>query len=145
MKLSTRTMYGMRLMLCLGLKYGESVALLREIAEEENISEKYLSQIIIPLKSAGLINSTRGARGGYYLAKHPKDITVGDIFKILEGHLIIETEENFKEKIQSKTEKIAGELWDDLEKNFLLALDEKTLEELVVKCRDNEAIPMYNI
>ena len=79
MNISTRTRYGTRLMLELGLNYGKEPLLLREIAASQEISEKYLSQIIIPLKAAGLVNSFRGARGGYILAKPPKQITLNDI------------------------------------------------------------------
>lgn len=85
MKLSTRTRYGVRLMLNLANRYGEGPIYLREIADQEQISEKYLSQIIIPLRGGGLVHSTRGAHGGYALSKNPEEVTLKDIFDILEG------------------------------------------------------------
>jgi Rrf2 family protein len=85
MKLSTRTRYGMRLMLELAHKYGKGPVFLKEIAKQEAISEKYLSLIIIPLKAAGFVHSTRGAYGGYTLAKAPSEINLKEVVDILEG------------------------------------------------------------
>ena len=85
MKLSTRTRYGVRLMVALALNYGQSPIFLKDIAKGENISEKYLSLIIIPLRRIGLVNSIRGAYGGYRLAKEPSQITMKEIVDVLEG------------------------------------------------------------
>ena len=85
MKLSTRTRYGVRLMVALALNYGQSPIFLKDIAKGENISEKYLSLIIIPLRRIGLVNSVRGAYGGYRLAKEPSQITMKEIVDVLEG------------------------------------------------------------
>ena len=85
MKLSTRTRYGVRMMLDLACRYGNGPIYLKDIAAREDISEKYLSQIIIPLKSRGLVHATRGAHGGYSLAKPPAEITLWEIMEPLEG------------------------------------------------------------
>ena len=85
MKLSTRTRYGVRLMVALALNYGKEPVFLKDIAKGENISEKYLSLIIIPLRGVGLVNSIRGAHGGYNLAKEPSLITLKEIVDVLEG------------------------------------------------------------
>lgn len=85
MKLSTRTRYGVRLMMSLALNYGKGPVFLKDIAKSENISEKYLSLIIIPLRGIGLISSFRGAHGGYKLAKEPSLITLKEIVDVLEG------------------------------------------------------------
>ncbi|MHB8136995.1 MAG: RrF2 family transcriptional regulator [Smithellaceae bacterium] len=85
MKLSTRTRYGVRLMLVLADNYGKGPIFLKDIAKGENISEKYLSLIIIPLRGVGLVNSVRGAHGGYNLAKDPSNITLKEIVDVLEG------------------------------------------------------------
>ena len=69
MKLSTRARYGVRLMLALAKNYGQGSVFLREVAKSEEISEKYLSQIIIPLRGTGLVSSSRGVHGGYTLSK----------------------------------------------------------------------------
>jgi Rrf2 family cysteine metabolism transcriptional repressor len=85
MKLSTRGRYGVRMMLELALHYGEGPILLKDIAERQGISEKYLWQLINPLKTTGLVNSLRGAHGGYVLAKAPEAISLKAILQILEG------------------------------------------------------------
>jgi len=85
MKLSTRARYGVRLMLALAQNYGREPVYLKDIAKQEEISEKYLSLIIMPLRGIGLVNSVRGAYGGYNLAKDPSQITLKEIVDILEG------------------------------------------------------------
>jgi Rrf2 family protein len=85
MKLSTRARYGVRLMVELALNYGKGPVYLKDIAKGQNISEKYLSLIIIPLRGIGLVNSSRGAYGGYSLAKEPSQITMKEIVDVLEG------------------------------------------------------------
>ena len=85
MKLSTRTRYGVRLMVALAQNYGKDPVFLKDIARGENISEKYLSLIIIPLRGVNLVNSVRGAHGGYNLSKEPSQITLKEIVDVLEG------------------------------------------------------------
>ncbi|MFZ1036634.1 MAG: Rrf2 family transcriptional regulator [Smithella sp.] len=85
MKLSTRARYGVRLMVALAFNYDKGPVLLKDVAKGENISEKYLSLIVIPLRRIGLVNSIRGAHGGYLLAKDPSQITMKEIIDVLEG------------------------------------------------------------
>jgi len=74
MRLSTRARYGARFMLGLALHYGNGPRLLKDIAREQEISEKYLTQLVIPLKARGLIKASRGAHGGYTLAREPSRV-----------------------------------------------------------------------
>jgi Rrf2 family protein len=83
--MSTRGRYGVRLMVALALNYSSGITLLKVVARQEGISEKYLGQIIIPLKTAGLVVSQRGSHGGYSLARPPEDITVKDVVAAIEG------------------------------------------------------------
>src|SRR5512138_597369 len=87
MRISTRARYGLRLMLELALQHGKGPIFLKDIARSQDISEKYLSQIIIPLKASGLVTSFRGAHGGYILQGDPAGITVRQIVEVLEGDL----------------------------------------------------------
>ncbi len=87
MKLSTRTRYGLRLMLELALNYRQGPTHLKMVSQKENISEKYLGQIVIPLKSSGLIESIRGAQGGYELTREPETVSVAEIVEVLEGNI----------------------------------------------------------
>lgn len=74
-------------MLCLALNYNNGHIPLKQIAKQQEISEKYLEQIINPLTKAGLTKSYRGAQGGYSLTRDPSQITVGQILRVLEGSL----------------------------------------------------------
>ena len=85
MKLSTRSRYGTRMILDLAQHYGQGAVQLGEIAHRQNISLKYLEQIIRPLKKAGFVKSFRGAKGGHILNKPPKEVTVGEVVSVLEG------------------------------------------------------------
>jgi Rrf2 family protein len=85
MKISSRFRYGLRLLVDLAIHYEKGPVLLKNIAECEHISKKYLEQIVIALKIAGIIGATRGLKGGYYLTKAPSKIRVVDIYRILEG------------------------------------------------------------
>jgi Rrf2 family protein len=89
MKLSTKGRYGTRLMLDLALHRDGGLVLLKEIATRQEISQKYLSHLIVPLKAAGLVNSSRGAHGGYGLAKPPAEITLAEILRAVEGDLTL--------------------------------------------------------
>jgi Rrf2 family iron-sulfur cluster assembly transcriptional regulator len=85
MKLSTRSRYGTRLILDMARHYDQRPVQLGEIAKRQNISLKYLEQIIRPLKKADYIKSFRGSKGGHMLNKSPAEITVGEIVALLEG------------------------------------------------------------
>ena len=95
LKLSTRTRYGLRAILELASQYNEEPLQIKTIARRQNISRKYLEQLIATLKTAGLVRSIRGPKGGYLLAKSPASITLYDLFKTLEGAgAIVECLEN---------------------------------------------------
>lgn len=85
MKISTRGRYGLKAMVDIATNCKEGCVSLKSIAERTNLSECYLEQLIAPLKKAGLVKSTRGANGGYILAKSADDISVGDILRVVEG------------------------------------------------------------
>ena len=87
MKLSTRGRYGVRAMLELAMQAGQGPVPLRDLASRQEISAKYLEQLLIPLKGAGLVKSERGARGGYLLSTEPVNISLYDIVRSLEGPL----------------------------------------------------------
>ncbi len=87
MKLSTKSRYGLRVMLALAKEYKQNLVQLKDIAKREDLPEKYLEQIIISLKAANLVKSVRGAKGGYYLSKTPEKVTLREIVEKLEGPL----------------------------------------------------------
>jgi Rrf2 family transcriptional regulator, cysteine metabolism repressor len=82
---STKGEYGVRLMVQLGRHYGTGPASLAEIAAEEDLPRAYLEQLVMSLRDAGLVTSTRGARGGYQLARRPEETKIVDVLRALEG------------------------------------------------------------
>ena len=85
MRLSTRGRYGLKAMYQLAIHYGEGPIPLKQIADKENLSENYLEQLVSQLRKEGLLTSVRGAQGGYMLAIPPREITVGNVLRVLEG------------------------------------------------------------
>jgi len=86
-QLSTKGRYGTRLMYQLAKHYGQGPVLLKEIAKKENLSIKYMEQIIVLLKQANFITSLRGPYGGYALKKSPIEINMKELLKVLEGEI----------------------------------------------------------
>jgi len=89
MKLSTKGQYGVKAMFDLAVNYGSGPIPLNTIAERQNISEYYLEQLMAVLRRKKLVESVRGAQGGYILARDPSQITVGEILDVLEGPIEI--------------------------------------------------------
>jgi Rrf2 family transcriptional regulator, cysteine metabolism repressor len=87
MKLSKKSEYGLRALLELTLAHGSTTLQRHEISDRQHIPIEFLEQILLMLKRAGLISSRRGAKGGYALIKQPKDITLGQVIRILDGPL----------------------------------------------------------
>lgn len=135
MKLSTRSRYGVRLMLSLARSYGQGPLFLKDIAKTEEISEKYLSLIIIPLRGVGLVSSTRGSHGGYTLARAPEKITLKEIVDVLEGNCIVDC---IKDPAAcSRVETCASrDIWKLLEGRISETLEGITLQHLVAMNRE---------
>ena len=105
MKISTKGRYALRLLLDLGEHRGDGFVSLKEIAERQDISKKYLEQIIPILNKTGVLRTNRGAQGGYMLARTPDKYTVGEILRLTEGSLApvacLEQEPNLCERQES--------------------------------------------
>jgi len=146
MKLSTRGRYGARLMLDLALHYGEGPVLLKDIANRQGISEKYLWQLINPLKTMGLIGSTRGAHGGYVLARPPEEITLKEIVRVLEGSLcLVDCVENPGVCDRSQT-CTSRDIWTEASNQISQILESMTLDKMVAKQRTkNQESMAYSI
>ena len=131
MKLSTRSRYGTRMMLDLAQHYGESPVQIGEIARRQDISVKYLEQLIIPLKKANYIKSVRGPKGGHVLAKPPEEITVGEIVELLEGGInLADCIENPDTCERSETCLTRG-IWETATKAMSHELNSITLSDIV--------------
>jgi len=147
MKISTKIRYGARAMLELAFRYGEGPIELKEIAKRENISLKYLEQVIIPLRTAGLVKSVRGSKGGYSLAKSPSDIYLSDVVEILEGPVnLIECLTDPK-ACQKSSICVTRDIWKEVSEAIYGIFHSITLEEMVNRKREKEGRipPMYQI
>ena len=87
MKISTKGRYALRLMLEIALGDAEKPVRIKDIARKQDISDKYLEQIVSVLNKAGMVRSIRGPQGGYLLARRPEEYTVGDILRLTEGSM----------------------------------------------------------
>jgi Rrf2 family cysteine metabolism transcriptional repressor len=85
MKVSTRGEYGVRAMVALAHHYGIGPMSIAAVAKESSVPYAYLEQLIVPLRKAGLVESKRGAQGGYQLTRPPDEVKVGEVFRIMEG------------------------------------------------------------
>jgi Rrf2 family cysteine metabolism transcriptional repressor len=139
MKLSTRSRYGVRLMTRLALNHGRGATLMREISRLEGISEKYLGQIIIPLRGAGLVAGRRGAGGGYTLTRKPSEITVRDIVEVLEGAISPVPCSCDPEACSRMGACAATVVWQRLARDMSRVLDSYTLKDLVDEARRKAA------
>ncbi|HAA03607.1 MAG TPA: hypothetical protein DCZ69_11425 [Syntrophobacteraceae bacterium] len=135
MKLSTRSRYGTRLVLDMAERYEQGPVQLGAIAKRQDISVKYLEQLIIPLKRAQYVKSVRGVKGGHMLAKSPDQITVGEIVALLEGggKLVDCTE---SPEICNRSERCLTRLvWREATQAFYDKLNSVTLSDLLKTAR----------
>lgn len=149
MKISTRGRYGVRLMLELAQDYGKGPLTLREISRRQGISEKYLWQLVTPLKKAGLITAERGAHGGYSLLKRPSRITLKDVILILEGPLFPTLCAEDPSICKRSALCPARDIWEEIGVEIAAKLDAVTLEDMLqkrdYKIRGAAATPVYYI
>ena len=132
MKISTKGRYAVRVMLDLALHNSGEGIKVKDIANRQGISDKYLEQIIAVLNKAGYVKSVRGAQGGYRIAKDPKEYTVGMILRLTEGSMapVACLEENADECERCDTCETL-EVWKELYHAINNVIDNVTLEDLV--------------
>lgn len=133
MRISTKGRYGLYLMLDLASNYSKKTCIcLKNIAERQGVSEKYLEQIAQLLITEKLIVSTRGAYGGYKLAKMPSEISVGTILKCLEKPMDIMDCEDSGDK-SAFLKLTCEEVYGKMRENIYNLIDNITLEDLIKK------------
>lgn len=132
MKISTKGRYGLRMMIDLAEKYSDRLIPLKDIAARQEISDKYLEQIINQLNKANLVKSVRGSQGGYKLSRHPKDITVGEILRVLEGSLSpVYCADDCGETCERAKECKTLDLWIEMKNAIEKIVDNKTLLQIL--------------
>jgi Rrf2 family transcriptional regulator, cysteine metabolism repressor len=130
MKVTTICRYGIRAMTELARHYGNNPVSVGVIAEKEEISRKYLDHIMSRLKAAGLVRVIRGVHGGFVLSHDPSQITLGDIFRVLEGDPAI-VECVHEPTLCTRSNKCAArEVWIDMTYMIEDFLESRTLKEL---------------
>ncbi len=138
MKLSTRTRYGVRALVDLAIHSDGSPVQLREIAEREEISEKYLEHLMSLLKSSGFVRSIRGSKGGYLLARDAREINLREVVDVLEGSLApVEcvTDARVCDRADSC---VTRDVWGEIQDVMNEVLESITLQELCRRKKDKE-------
>ena len=139
MKLSTRTRYGVRAMLQLAENYGKEPLQLRIIARDQEVSVKYLEQLMTVLKAAGFVTAVRGFNGGYVLAKSPGQIRISDCFDCLEGPVITAECVDNANSCSRSTDCVARLLWAEVQNAVRTVLESTTLQDLIDKTKKPRA------
>jgi Rrf2 family protein len=128
----------MRAILELAENHGNGPVQLKTVARHQEISVKYLEQLMAVLKSAGIVRSVRGPKGGYVLAKLPGQIKVSDCFICLEGP-VITTECVENESYCSRTDDcVTRQIWAEVQKAIMAVLQSMTLQNLVDRTKHSK-------
>ncbi|UCC21795.1 MAG: Rrf2 family transcriptional regulator [Planctomycetota bacterium] len=137
MKLSTRTRYGLRAILELALNHGKGPLQLKIIASSQDISVKYLEQLMATLKSGGIVRSLRGSKGGYILAKAANQIKLSDVFSALEGPSAISVEcLDDNSYCLRAADCVTRQVWVQVQEAVMGVLESLTLQDLVDRAKE---------
>ena len=142
MKVSTRGEYGVRAMVALAAHYGSGPMSIASIARESSVPYAYLEQLIAPLRKAGLVESRRGAQGGYLLTRAPIDVRVGDVYRVMEGP--VAPMDCVSEDISEQTCPLIDgcqtrPVWLKVRDSIVDAIDSMTLDDLI----NNKVRPLH--
>ena len=131
MKLSTRSRYGARILVDLARNSKQGPVQIGEISKRQDISVKYLEQLIRPLKQANLVNSVRGPKGGHLLAVKPEDVTLGQIVRLFEGQSELVECISSPEKCSMSDDCQVRLAWGDATRVLYENLDNTTIADLM--------------
>lgn len=149
MKVSKRATYGIMAAVDLAINATELPIQARVIARRQGIPIRFLEQVLHALKNANLIESHRGAQGGYLLSREPSRISIADILEALEGPLFHRSvvHQGTRERVTAKPELLLGDVWEQVQQAERKVLDGVTVEQLATHQRTLEARrnPMYHI
>ena len=131
MKLSTRLRYGARALVELAQAYPAGATPLREIAEKQHLSVKYLEQLMAALKTAGLVKAARGVYGGYALTKEPSQITIWDVYRVFEGPPVLAECADTPAVCPMAASCPTRGLWSEMSGLLLQTMEATTLQDLL--------------
>lgn len=133
MKFSAKEQYGLRAMVEFARRYGEGPISLQTVAQAQAISLAYLEHIVVPLRKAGLLQSARGAYGGYQLTRTPQTITTGEVIRVLEGAVVTldcVSDVSNAPCMRGQGTCAARKVWEKVHQKLTEALDTTTLSDL---------------
>ena len=145
MKLSTRTRYGVRAMFELAKYYEDGPLHIKVIAEQQDISVKYLQNLMSTLKSSGLVRTVRGRMGGYILAKSPNKIKLSDCYSCLEGPLVTVECVQDRSVCDRSSDCPTIDVWGEVHEAVMTVLKSKTLQDLVDNVNKKTGTLSYHI
>ena len=133
MQISYKTDYSLKIILYLSRLYPESHAPIKEIAQSQDIPKKFLEQVLLLLKKGGFLLSKKGPKGGYFLAKEPKDIRLGDVVRFVEGpiHPISCIAPGLENSCNFASTCIFRDIWQDVESSIAGVIDNIDFQELL--------------
>jgi Rrf2 family transcriptional regulator, cysteine metabolism repressor len=150
MRISAKGEYAILAILDLAQAYqSDNVRTLEEISGDEAIPHPFLVQILLELKRAGLVESKRGAGGGYRLARHPRDISLGEVVRLIDGPMLpfkctTPAMDSITNDCHHKGNCVMTSVWHDVRKAIETVIGNISFEELVRR-RANMNSPMYHI
>lgn len=147
MKLSTKGEYATRAILYLSQRYGQGAVQIHEISKHQGIPIKYLEHILLTVKNAGLLRSKKGVKGGYYLARSPEEITLGEVVRVMDGPLapIKCVSTSFYERCPEEVHCGIRNVWLEVRNAVANILDNTTFADLCKDTEQQQAVPMYQI
>jgi Rrf2 family cysteine metabolism transcriptional repressor len=135
MRLSTKVRYSVRFMLELALHYEQGAMSLRDVADRQGVSEKYLEHLVAALKAAGLVRGLRGRHGGYALARPPDEIPLSAIHAALEGSLAPVECVDDPNVCSREGQCVARDVWKEVRDAVQDVLESTTLQHLADRHR----------
>ena len=139
MKISTKGRYGLRILIDLAMHDPGKPRMLKDIAQSQQISEKYISRLVIDLRRAKLVKSVRGVKGGFLLAKAPENITLLEILETMEGAISVVDCVRYPEKCKRTSLCPARDIWQKLNDGIRELTNDITLESILNAYRQRNA------
>ena len=142
MNISAKTEYACLALMELSASYGSGEPVrIRKIADRHGIPSQFLVQILLQLKGAGMVSSTRGASGGYELIRDPQEITLADVFSVIEGGV---EQHSSSAGVETPACRVLSDAWTEIASVQRSMLESTTLAELLDRAK-GQAEPMYYI
>lgn len=142
MKIPAKIEYAYKAVLELAIRYkGDAPVQIHAISKAQGIPEKFLTHLLLSLKSANIVNSSRGVAGGYYLTRPPSRISLADLFKAIDD-TIVGLPDKAKSIKGSEADKVIFSVWENISKSAEKQLEEVTFDKLIAKIK-NEQLTYY--